>query len=99
MPRRSDCAHPAEPIHPGTLLIDSVLPSLDSNISQAARDLGVSRQALHRLRSKNAPVSPDLALRLETYTGTAAEVWLLLQVTHDLWKARSNQREVYMRAP
>lgn len=80
---------PKEPIHPGDFLSASVLPSLDASITQAARELGVSRQTLYRVISGESAITPELALLLEDYSGTAAEVWLLLQVNHDLWRARA----------
>ena len=79
-------------LHPGDFLVDSVLPGRNVSISQAARDLGVSRQALHRVIARQAPMTPELAVRLEEYTGCAAEVWLLLQMTVDLAQARAAAR-------
>ena len=38
-----------EPTHPGEILREDVLPALRMNVSQAARELGVSRQLLHRI--------------------------------------------------
>ena len=35
--------------HPGALLRDSVLPALKLSVSQAARDLMITRQTLHRI--------------------------------------------------
>lgn len=80
------------PIHPGDFLVASVLPSLDASISQAARNLGVSRQTLHRIIARDAPITPELAVRLDEYSGCPAEVWLLLQVGFDLWQVRHRER-------
>ena len=37
------------PVHPGTILRDDVLPALNISVSAAARELGLSRQTLHRI--------------------------------------------------
>lgn len=75
------------PIHPGEILREDVLPALDLPISAAARYLGVPRQALHRILSERAAVSPEMAIRIGKLCGNGAQVWLRLQVAHDLWHA------------
>ena len=56
-------------------------------MSEAARQLGVSRVALSRLLNGKAGVSVDMALRLGQWLGTRPEVWLRLQDACDLWQA------------
>lgn len=89
----NDLAHSTmpipQPLHPGDLLAESILPALGASISQAARDLGVSRQTLHGVIAKDMPITPELAVRLEDFSGCPAEVWLLLQVGFDLWRVRA----------
>lgn len=79
-------------VHPGRFLA-SVLEDLDATVSQSARDLDVSRQALHRIIKGDAPITPELAVGLEELSGTAAEVWLLLQVAYDLSEVRHRPRD------
>ena len=74
--------------HPGGLLRDFVLPRLDLSVSQAARDLGVSRQTLHRIFDARAGITPEMAVRLEALCGISAMFWLELQCAHDLRQAR-----------
>jgi antitoxin HigA-1 len=62
--------------HPGQLLRDVVLPALRLSVSQAARDLGVTRQTLHRLLAGQAAVSVDMAMRLEKLCGVPSMFWL-----------------------
>jgi addiction module HigA family antidote len=64
-----------EPTHPGEILREDVLPALRMNVSQAARELGVSRQLLHRILAGRAPVTPEMA------------VWLGMQQAFDVWHA------------
>ena len=58
-----------EPTHPGEILREDVLPALRMNVSQAARELGVSRQLLHRILAGRAPVTPEMAVRLGKWAG------------------------------
>jgi len=77
------------PPHPGETLREDVLPALGLTVSEAARQLGVSRVQLSRVLHGHAPVSPGLALRLELWlSGATADVWLRMQLAHDLWQAR-----------
>ncbi|MBM4265427.1 MAG: HigA family addiction module antidote protein [Deltaproteobacteria bacterium] len=90
---------PRRPPHPGQLLAKTVLPRLGVSISQAARELGVTRQTLHRLMAAQVPVTPGIALRLGRYSGRPAELWLLLQQAHDLWHSRRVLRSQLTRIP
>lgn len=79
-----------DPAHPGEL-IREYLPERMS-IGEAAERLGVSRQALSALLNGRAGVSAEMALRLSQALGTSAEMWLSMQVAHDLWKAEKARR-------
>jgi hypothetical protein len=49
--------------------------------------------ALSRVINGKAAISTDLALKLEEWLdGPSAEVWLGMQLDHDLWKARNKPR-------
>ena len=76
------------PTHPGQLLSEVVLPSLDISITDAADKLGISRQQLHNLLSEKAGVSSEMALRLGKFCGNGPDLWLSMQQAYDLWQAR-----------
>lgn len=82
---RRDPARP--PVHPGEILAADVLPGLGMPVSTAAKHLGVTRQALHRVLSGRSAVSPEMALRIGKFCGNGPEVWLRMQAAHDLWHA------------
>lgn len=83
-----------EPTHPGTLLREIVLPEAGLSVSEMARRLGTSRQNLHRILAAERPVTPKMAVRLGEFFGNGAEIWLNMQVSHDVWHAqRALQRE------
>ncbi|WP_408596109.1 HigA family addiction module antitoxin [Limnohabitans sp.] len=79
------------PPHPGLTLRDDVLPALGLGVSEAARQLGVSRVALSRVINGRAAISPDMALRLQAWLGLEnggdAKLWLAEQTAYDLWQA------------
>ena len=75
------------PIHPGEILRDDVLPSLRLSVAEAARQLGVARQTLHRILAGRAAVTPEMAVRLGKFCGNGPGLWLRLQQTYDLWHA------------
>ena len=74
-----------KPTHPGALLKEDVLPALNLRITEAARQLGVSRQNLHRLLAGEIGVTPEMALRLGKFCGNGPGLWLRMQQSHDLW--------------
>ena len=49
------------PPHPGETLRDDVLPALGLTVTEAARQLGVTRAALSRVLNGRAAISPDMA--------------------------------------
>jgi addiction module HigA family antidote len=75
------------PVHPGEVLRDDVLPSLRLSVAEAARQLGVARQTLHRILAGRAAVIPEMAVRLGKFCGNGPGLWLRLQQTYDLWHA------------
>ena len=74
------------PAHPGEVLREYLPEGLA--VTEAARRLRVSRQALSALLNGRAGVSAEMALRLEAALGTSAEMWIEMQAAYDLWKAR-----------
>lgn len=76
--------HNKDNLHPGLLLRSHVLPELGLTVSQAARDLAVTRQALHRVLAGHAGISPGMARRLEIFCGVSSRFWLGKQADYDL---------------
>ncbi|MBI4988802.1 MAG: HigA family addiction module antidote protein [Rhodocyclales bacterium] len=83
------------PAHPGEVLREYLPESL--GVGEAARRLGVTRQALSALLNGRAGVSAAMALRLEKALGTSAEMWLEMQAGYDLWQARQHRQPKVMR--
>lgn len=88
-----------EPTHPGAVLRDIVLPALEIGVSEAARQLRVTRQALHRVLAGDAAVSPEMAARLGKFCGNGPEIWLRMQNDYDLWRVRRDLRDELKKIP
>ncbi|MDR0275389.1 MAG: HigA family addiction module antidote protein [Burkholderiaceae bacterium] len=80
------------PPHPALKIRDDVLPALGLTVSEAARQLGVTRAAFSRVINARAAISPEMALRLQAWLGVErggrAGLWLAEQAAYDLWQAR-----------
>ncbi len=87
------------PVHPGEVLRDDVLPALRLSVTEAARQLGVARQTLHRILAGRAAVTPEMAVRLGRFCGNGPGLWLRLQQTHDLWHAERLLADTLERIP
>lgn len=87
----------------GETLREDVLPALGLTVTEAARQLGVTRSALSRVLNGRAAISPDMALRLAAWLGEQrggrAEVWLAQQMAFDIWHARQKPRPAIARIP
>ena len=81
------------PAHPGGLIRDDI-EELGLTVAEAAIGLGVTRQQLYRVIRGESGVSPEMAVRLEKAFGGSAEVWLRMQVNHDLAQIRRGEIDV-----
>lgn len=75
------------PTHPGAILREDVLPELGLSKAEAARQLNITRQMLHRVLSEESAVTPEMALRLGRFCGNGPGLWLRMQQAYDLWDA------------
>ena len=81
-----------QPVHPGEILKEDVLPELGITVTDAAAQLGVTRAALSRVLNGQAAISAEMALRLADWIGNGREIWLRMQAAHDLWRAARKPR-------
>ena len=76
------------PPHPGEVLKDGVFEDGRISVTEAARQLGISRVQLSRLINRRAGVSADMAVRLTLWLGGSPESWLRMQTAYDLWQSQ-----------
>ncbi|OSI11453.1 HigA family addiction module antitoxin [Neisseria zoodegmatis] len=78
------------PPHPAEVIREDILPELGLSVTEAAKQLGVSRVTLSRLLNGKAGISADMAIRLHKWLGDdspSPESWLHQQADYDLWQA------------
>ena len=85
------------PAHPGEVLKELVIDSLELTITDVAKHLDVSRKTLSKVLNTKGSVTPEMAVRLELAFGKpSADHWLRLQNAHDLWKTRQEQSSLHV---
>lgn len=85
------------PPHPGEVLKDGVFEGGGISVTDAARQLGISRVQLSRLLNGRAGVSADMAIRLAMWLGGSPESWLRMQTDYDLWQSQRRGRPMVKR--
>ncbi len=86
------------PSHPG-LSVGDILERKSLDVAKAASDLGVECADLSAVIEGQAPVTMDLALRLEAAGWDTAERWLRWQVDHDVACERRRRAALNAGAP
>jgi len=72
------------PPHPGRIVRQECIQPLGITVTEAARALGVTRQALNNVVNLKSGISPEMAIRLSKAFGSSPEVWLGMQMAYDL---------------
>ncbi len=71
-------------IHPGELLKSELIGATGLTVTEVARMLKVSRQAVSNIINEKADISPEMALRIARVFGGTPDIWLRLQAKYDL---------------
>jgi len=85
------------PVHPGRIVRHDCLEPLGLSVTEGAKVLGVTRQALNNVVNGKAAISPEMAIRLAKAFGSTAETWLRMQVAYDLAAARKDESKIKVR--
>ena len=83
--------------HQGGIVRRQCLDTMDLSVTEVAKGLGVTRQALSDLINRRARISIDMAIRLSKAFSSNSETRLGLQVAYDLWRARERIRSLKVR--
>ncbi len=73
--------------HPGRVVRQECIEPLGLTITDAARALGVSRNAVSELVNERRGISPEMAIRLAKAFGGGAEAWHRMQGNYDMAQA------------
>lgn len=82
------------PPHPGRLVRQECLEPLGLSVTEGAKALGVTRQALNNLVNGKAGISAEMAVRLSAAFGGGAETWLRMQSNYDLAQVKRRELEI-----
>ena len=84
------------PPHPGESIREFCLDPLGLTVTQAAKQLGVTRKSLSELLNGKSGISPEMALRLSKAFNTSPESWLTQQMHYELWKAKKKEKQLHV---
>ena len=85
------------PPHPGHSIRNACLEPLGLSVTEGAKILGVTRQALNNVVNGKSGISPEMAIRLSKAFGSTAETWLRMQLAYDLAAARKTEGRIKVR--
>lgn len=85
------------PPHPGLTVRHDCLEPLGLTVTEGAKVLGVTRQALNNLLNGKSGISPEMAVRLAKAFGSSAETWLGIQLDYDLAQVRHRENDIGVR--
>ena len=83
-----------KPMHPGEVLREEFLVPLKMSAGALAKVCGVPRTRIERIASEQTGITADTALRLGKALGTTAQLWLNLQIDHDVQVAKRDLGKV-----
>lgn len=85
------------PPHLGGFIRREIIAPLGLSVTDAAKALGVTRQALSNLLNERVALTTDMALRIEKAFGPKMDHLMRMQLTYELAAARSRESAVKVR--
>jgi antitoxin HigA-1 len=82
------------PPHPGAFIRSEIIEAHELSVTDGAKVLGVTRQALSDLVNCKASLSPDMAVRLEKAFGVSMETLLRMQGSYEIAQARARAPQI-----
>lgn len=79
--------------HPGEIIREEYMKTLNLTVTSLANSLGISRKTLSTIINERAGVTPDMALRLSRAFSTTPELWMNMQRSYDLWVAENGNTD------
>jgi addiction module HigA family antidote len=85
------------PPHPGQVIRTEIIEANGLTVTDAAKVLGVSRQALSGLLNTKVDLTGDMALRIEKAFGPRMETLMGMQSAYDIFQARQRASKINIR--
>lgn len=76
------------PVHPGDVLKHDVVEAHELTVGEAAKVLGVGRQALSAVLNCKAAVTPEMAMRFEKAFGIDTALLVQMQANYEVAQVR-----------
>jgi addiction module HigA family antidote len=86
-----------DPPHIGGFIRREIVEPLGLSVTEAARALGVTRQALNNLLNEKSSLSAEMALRIEKAFGPKMDHLLRMQLEYDVAQARKREASLKVR--
>ncbi len=83
-----------KPVHPGRIVRNDCLEPFGLSVTEAAKILGVTRQALNNVVNEKSGISPEMAIRLSKAFGSTPDTWVRMQGAFDLAIALKDTRKI-----
>lgn len=88
-----------KPTHPGAILREDILPTLNITGAKLAKFLRINSFIVYQLLREKRRVTPDVAMRIALLTSTTPESWLHMQDAFDLWKLEQHPEKYKLIEP
>ena len=75
------------PPHPGRIVRQECIEPLGLSVTDGAKALGVSSNALSEIVNERRGISPEMAIRLDKAFGGGADTWHRMQAAYDIARA------------
>jgi len=85
------------PPHPGEVIRAEIIEANGLKVTDAAKVLGVSRQALSGLLNVKVDLTGDMALRIEKAFGPKIETLMGMQSAYDIFQTRERAGKINVR--
>ena len=85
------------PVHVGAFVRHEIVESRALTVTDGAKALGVTRQALSELVNCRTSLSADMALRLEKAFGVDMATLMRMQTAYDIAQARKREATIKVR--
>ena len=72
-----------KPTHPGKILDEHYIKTLNLNLQELADELEISRNTLFKIRKGKIEITPDIAIKLSKIFDTTPNLWLNLQQKYE----------------
>lgn len=82
------------PPHPGGFIREEIIKPAALTVTEGAKILGVSRQALSSLLNERNTLSAEMALRIEKAFGVKMDTLMRMQNSYDISQARKRENEI-----